>query len=104
MKLARVIGTVWASHKHADLEGLRMQLVQPVTGEGRPSGRPLAAFDAVGAGVGELVYFVEQYEATLAFDRPLTPIDCAIVGIVDRCDDASAEVLGPGGGRGEAGA
>ncbi len=103
MRLARVIGTVWASHKHPGLDGLKMQLVQPLTGEGRPSGRPLAAFDSVGAGPGELVYFVDQYEATLAFDRPQTPIDCAIVGIVDHLDDESARVLGDAD-RGEAGA
>ena len=104
MNLARVIGTVWATRKHPGIEGLKMQLVQPVTGEGKPVGRPLAAFDSVGAGPGELVYFVDQYEATLAFpDRPLTPIDVAIVGIVDRLDDDSQRVLGAGG-RGEAGA
>lgn len=104
MNLARVIGTIWATRKHPRTEGLKMQLIQPLTGEGKPFGRPLAAFDSVGAGQGELVYYVEQYEATLAFpDRPLTPIDTAIVGIVDRLDDDSEQVLG-GPDRGEAGA
>ena len=104
MNLARVVGTIWATRKHPGTEGLKMQLIQPLTGEGRPTGGLLAAFDSVGAGPGEMVYFVSQYEATLAFpDRPLTPIDIAIVGIVDQLEDQSAEVLG-GESRGEAGA
>ena len=104
MNLARVIGTIWATQKAPGFEGLKMLLVQPVTGEGQPYGKQLAAFDSVGAGAGELVYYVDQYEACLAFpERRLTPIDAAIVGIVDRVDDASAQVLGDGS-RGEAGA
>ena len=98
MILARVVGNVWASRKHSGLAGLKMLLVQPVTGEGTPYGAPRAAFDSVGCGPGELVYYVEQYEATLAFpERRLVPIDCAIVGIVDSLEDASAEVLAADG-------
>lgn len=94
MNLARVIGSVWATRKTPRADGLKMLLIQPVTGELEPDGIPLAAFDSVGCGPGELVYYVEQYEATLAFpDRPLTPIDVAIVGIVDRLDDESERVL-----------
>ena len=46
MNLARVIGSVWATRSHPGTEGLKMQLIQPVTGEGKPTGGPLAAFDA----------------------------------------------------------
>jgi ethanolamine utilization protein EutN len=99
MNLARVIGNVWATHKGPGLDGLRMLLIQPLTGEGDPFGKPLAAFDAVGCGEGELVFFVTQYEATLAFpERKLVPTDVAIIGIVDRIDENSAYVLGPNGG------
>lgn len=95
MNLGRVIGTVWATKKHRGSEGLKMLLVQPVTAEGKPYGRRLAAFDSVGAGEGELVYFVEQYEATLAFPHlKLVPIDVSIVGIVDTLEDQTQEVLG----------
>lgn len=94
MNLGRVIGTVWATRSHPGLTGLKMQLVQPLTGEGKPAGAPLAMFDAVGAGPGELITFVTQYEATLAFaERRLVPTDAAIVAIVDRVDDESRRVL-----------
>ena len=104
MKLGKVIGSIWATRKAQGTDGLKILLVQPVTGEGKPFGKTLSAFDAIGCGEGELVYFVEQYEATLAFpDRPLTPIDVSIIGIVDTLEDQSAEVLASAD-RGEAGA
>ncbi len=94
MRLARVVGSVWATRKVGGIDGLRMQMIQPLTTELKPDGGMLAAFDSVGAGEGELVYFVSQYEATLAFpDRKLVPTDQAIVGIVDRLDDESERVL-----------
>jgi ethanolamine utilization protein EutN len=95
---------VWASRKVDGAAGLKMQMIQPLTCELKPDGGLLAAFDSVGAGQGELVYFVSQYEATLAFpERKLVPIDQAIVGIVDRLDDEHERVLGSPD-RGEAGA
>lgn len=94
MNLGRVIGTVWASQKLDGFCGLKMQLIQPLSGSGQPLGGLRIACDSVGAGPGELVYTVDQYEATLAFpEKPLVPIDCAIVGIVDELEDRSAAVL-----------
>lgn len=99
MNLARVIGNIWATVKAPNVDGLKMLIIQPLTGELEPFGRQLMAFDAIGCGPGELVYYVTQYEATLAFpDRKLAPIDAAITGIADRVDDHSAYVLGPNGG------
>lgn len=104
MNLGRVIGTVWASQKLKGFEGLKMQLIQPLSGDGSPLGGTRVACDSVGAGVGELVYTVDQYEATLAFPAlKMVPIDCAIVGIVDHLQDESKRVL-DGTDRGEAGA
>jgi len=104
MNLGRVIGTVWASQKLKGFEGLKMQVIQPLNGDGTPLGGTRIACDSVGAGPGEIVYTVDQYEATLAFpELSMVPIDCAIVGIVDTIQDESASVLG-GSDRGEAGA
>ena len=103
MNLGRVIGTVWASQKLEGFNGLKMQLIQPLSGAGLPLGGLRIACDSVGAGPGELVYTVDQYEATLAFPaKSLVPIDCAIVGIVDALEDQSAAVLASPE-RGEAG-
>ena len=45
MKLAKVIGTVVATEKHEALRGIKLLIVQPVTPNGQPSGRPVVAVD-----------------------------------------------------------
>ena len=83
MQLARVIGDIVVTQKDPALVGLKLLLVQPLTPERKPAGRPLVAGDAVGAGVGEEVFFVRGKEASFPF-YPVEPaIDAGIVGIVD---------------------
>jgi ethanolamine utilization protein EutN len=86
MNLARVIGTVVVTHKDVNLNGTTLLLVQPLTPEREPSGRPLVAIDAVGAGVGEEVFFVRGKEASFPFFPNEPPVDAGIVGIVDHWD------------------
>jgi ethanolamine utilization protein EutN len=87
MNLAKVIGTIWATAKDSHLNYSKVQLIQPLSENGKKVGRVLAAVDTVGAGQGELVFYVTSREATLTFPEPLlTPVDAAIVGIVDRVD------------------
>lgn len=82
MELARVIGTVVATRKHAALDGVRLLLIQPLDHEGKEQGDPLIAADAVQAGVGEQVRWINGREGTLALPEPFTPVDAAIVAIV----------------------
>jgi ethanolamine utilization protein EutN len=88
MNVAQVIGSIWATKKHPDLEGAKILMIQPVSCELDPIGRPIAAVDTVGAGEGELVYYVTAYEAVIPFFRPMVPIDASIVGIIDSIDHA----------------
>ena len=83
MHLARVIGDIVATQKDASLSGIKLLLVQPITPEGEPAGRPLVAVDSVGAGVGENVFFVRGKEASFPFYPAEPPVDAGIVGIVD---------------------
>ena len=55
MQLARVIGTVVATVKNDSLKGRKLLIVQTLNWKLEPSGKPMVAVDAVGAGVGELV-------------------------------------------------
>jgi microcompartment protein CcmK/EutM len=86
MQLARVIGDVVATRKDENLVSLKLLLVQPLAADRSPSGRPLVAVDAVGAGVGEEVFFVRGKEASFPFYPAEPPVDAGIVGIVDRWD------------------
>jgi ethanolamine utilization protein EutN len=85
--LARVVGTVVATQKHRKFEGAKLLLVQPLTLDDAPRGVALLAVDAVGAGVNEKVLVViEGRAAAEAVGRQGTPVDAAIIGIVDRVD------------------
>lgn len=86
MQLARVIGTVVATMKNDSLEGRKLLVVQTVDRNLEPNGKPLVAVDAVGAGIGELVFWCRGKEASFPFKREDTPTDCTIVGIVDSED------------------
>ena len=83
MQLARVIGDVVATLKDANLNGIRLLLLQPIDATGQPAGRTLVALDSVGAGVDEEVFFVRGREAAFPFYPGEPPADATVVGIVD---------------------
>lgn len=83
MQLARVIGTVVSTVKNESLKGRKLLIVQTLDAELKPKGAPMVALDAVGAGIGELVFWCRGKEASFPFKREDTPTDCTIVGIVD---------------------
>src|SRR5689334_25390654 len=86
MQLARVIGDVVTTRKDDNLVGIKLLVVQPLTPDRQPAGRPLVAVDAVGAGVGEEVFFVRGKEASFPFYPVEATVDAGIVGIVDHWD------------------
>ena len=93
MYLARVIGSLWATQKHAPLESGRLVLLQPIDEAREPEGEPLCALDTVGSGPGEIVIYITAYEAVLPWkDRnpgvDLAGVDASVIAIVDRIDDA----------------
>jgi ethanolamine utilization protein EutN len=83
MQIARVIGTVVSTMKNQSLHGRKILLVQTLDADLKEKGRPMVALDAVGAGVGELVFWCRGKEAAFPFKRDETPTDCTIVGIID---------------------
>jgi ethanolamine utilization protein EutN len=87
MLIAKVIGTVVATRKHEHLVGSKIQVVQPLAPQTEsPLGDPFVVVDAVGAGVGETVIVVRGSGARKAVDKPDSPVDATIIGIVDHLD------------------
>lgn len=84
MQLARVIGDVVSTMKDVNLTGLKLLILQPIAASGEASGRTLVALDSVGAGVGEVVFFVRGREAAFPFYPDEPPADASVVGIVDQ--------------------
>jgi len=83
MQLARVIGDVVSTLKDPALASHKLLVLQPIAPDRTPAGRTLVAVDAVGAGVGEHVFFVRGREASFPFLPDEPPTDASIVGIVD---------------------
>ena len=83
MRLGRITGKVWATKKEPSLHGLKLYVMQPLDYHQVPQGSPLIAVDAIGAGEGEMVFWVAGADATLAFEGRTIPSDATIIGIVD---------------------
>jgi microcompartment protein CcmK/EutM len=83
MILARVVGTVVATRKDPRLEGKKLLIVRPVSPDGNDEPGYLVAVDTVSAGYRETVLCVSGSSARMAEGCKDTPVDTAIVGIVD---------------------
>jgi len=87
MVIARVIGDVVASQKVPSHEGRKILVVQPLDLDGSDRGAAVLALDAVGAGVGERVLLsTDGFSAMTAVGRPNSPIDAAVIGVIDAVD------------------
>jgi microcompartment protein CcmK/EutM len=86
VQLAKVIGDVVITRKDEHLAGITLLVLQPIAADGTNVGRTLVAVDAMGAGVGETVFFVRGKEASFPFYPTEVPTDAGIVGIVDHWD------------------
>jgi len=84
MVIGRIIGDAVVTHKHASHEGRKALLVQPLNLDDTDRGDAVVALDAVGAGVGDRVLLVmEGFSAMTAVGRPESPIDMAVIGVID---------------------
>lgn len=87
MLIGRVIGDVVATQKAPSHEGRKILVVQPLNLDGTDRGDPVLALDAVDAGIGDRVLVVtEGFSAMTSVDRPNSPIDMAVVGVIDSVD------------------
>lgn len=87
MLIGQVTGDLVATRKVASHEGRKILLVQPLNLDGSDRGEPVLALDAVDAGVGERVLLTtEGFSAMTAVGRPNSPIDAAVIGVIDSVD------------------
>ncbi|HUO30734.1 MAG TPA: EutN/CcmL family microcompartment protein [Bryobacteraceae bacterium] len=83
MILARVVGTVVATRKDPRLEGKKLLIVKPVSPDGKDESGYVVAVDTVSAGFKERVLVVSGSSARMADGCKDSPVDTAIIGIVD---------------------
>ena len=84
MLIARVIGDVVATQKDPSHNARKILLVQPLNLDGSDRDEAVLALDAVDAGIGERVLLsTEGFSAMTAVGRPNSPIDAAVIGVID---------------------
>ena len=83
MFLGKVIGNIWATQKYEALNSIKMLLIQPINAEYKKIGDPIIAVDTVGAGSGEIIFYITASEAVIPLPIDFAPIDASIVGIID---------------------
>ncbi|HNW90241.1 MAG TPA: EutN/CcmL family microcompartment protein [Bacteroidales bacterium] len=84
MILAKVIGTVISTQKDQKMEGIKFLLLEkidPVTMQGKNDF--VVSMDSVGAGPGEIVFYVSGSSARFTNVTEGRPTDSAIIAIVD---------------------
>ena len=102
MFLGRVVGSVWATVKWPEIEGLKLLAVQPYHLSDLPPGQGasqaqchdlVVCADVLGAGVGEDVVIAYGHAARVALEQtlgpaaqPAHPVDAAVVAIVDQLE------------------
>ena len=90
MLLGKVVGTVVATRKEEEIEGLRLLVVRGLDLEGKPTSSVVVAVDAVGAGVGEVVLYASGSSARQTKVTKDRPVDATIMAIVDEIEVGGA--------------
>jgi microcompartment protein CcmK/EutM len=83
MILGRVVGTVVATRKDERLMGAKLLLVRAIDPHGKDEAAHMVAVDTVDAGFSDRVLIVTGSSARMAAGLKDTPVDAAIVGVVD---------------------
>jgi ethanolamine utilization protein EutN len=83
VQMGIVVGTVVATRKEAELEGLKLLVVKACDFDGKPTGASVVAADAVGAGIGEVVLYASGSSARQTKVTQNRPVDATIMAIVD---------------------
>jgi ethanolamine utilization protein EutN len=87
VKIGKIIGNVWADRKVKQLQACRLHVIQPIDSDGNEIERPLVVADPQNlAGSGDRVIYVTSTDASQACDTGFTPLNAAVVELVDFID------------------
>ncbi len=86
MMMGKVVGTVVATRKEKELEGLTLLVLRGMDLEGKANGPVVVAVDAVGAGVGEVVLYCSGSSARQTKVTKDRPVDATVMAIVDQLE------------------
>ncbi|MCK5768070.1 MAG: EutN/CcmL family microcompartment protein [Candidatus Atribacteria bacterium] len=93
MILAKVVGTVVSTRKEPKIEGLKFLLLEKIDPSNMQGKKDyLVAIDSVGAGLGEIVFYVTGSSSRMTGTTEGKPSDATIISIVDSIDIAGEYV------------
>jgi microcompartment protein CcmK/EutM len=93
MVLARVKGTVVATHKSPSMEGMTLLLLEKIDAVSLSGkGDYVVGVDGVGANAGEIVFYVTGSSARMTDATKGKPSDATIIAIVDAIEKDGAIV------------
>jgi len=82
MIIGKVSGSIVATRKNERLVGCKLMVVE-IFDSMNSGNSKIVAIDNVGAGIGEVVMVAQGSAARIGCDLDNSPVDAAIVGIVD---------------------
>lgn len=82
MLVGKVVGSIVSTRKNEKLIGCKFMVVEPLEKWGNTAEK-IITIDNIGAGIGEIVLVATGSAARIGCDMAESPIDAAIVGIVD---------------------
>jgi len=86
MRIAEVVGCVWATRKVESVRALKFLLARPLDDNLKPTGRLWVVADVVDAGVGDRIIVATGRAARLAVGDEDAAVSAAAVGVVDSLD------------------
>ena len=82
MIIGKVTGSIVSTRKQENLIGNKFMVIEPINNE-KEGSQQIVAIDNIGAGIGEYVLVAQGSAARIGCGVPNSPVDAAIVGIID---------------------
>lgn len=92
MEIGKVVGNVWATKKADGISGQKLLIIdvlrsiESMRARGQGKEALLVAADVIGAGIGDMVLLCRGNPARMVAGNGNTPVDAAVVGIIDSLD------------------
>jgi ethanolamine utilization protein EutN len=87
MRLAKVIGNAVSVSKHKKLEGVKLQIIEPIDLEGKKISNPIIVADYLNSAIGSLVYWIEDgANICKLMGIKSIPLRGSIIGQIDSID------------------
>lgn len=86
MFVGKVKGSLWATRKDENLNGLKFLLVERQLNEHEVDPTLVIAADCIGAGEGDQVLVTTGSAARVSLNKENVPVDMVIVAIIDKVE------------------